>query len=724
MFNKRAKGRSAKENPSISRAPRRKTRLWQMILLPVLSIIIFFLLLEAGFTLLGVKPITQSDPFVGFSSGSPLFVGSRDSAGVERLTTARNKKDYFNQQSFQRHKGTNTFRIFTLGGSTTYGRPYDDATSFSGWLRELLPAVDKAKQWEVINAGGISYASYRVTRLMKELVEYEPDLFIVYTGHNEFLEERTYHELRQLPPFVRTTAAVLAKTRTWSAMTSALQSLKQEPTQKKEGVYQLSAEVDAILDGSVGLDAYHRDDALKDNVIKHFQISLNSMVSIARQAGAQIIFVRPASNLKDCTPFKSQDSPNISPAAVQQAHKFMLMSRPLVWEKQWPMALQFIDQAIHLNPELAELHFSRGQVLFNLGRFNEAKSEFIKARDMDICPLRAVTQIENVVWAVAKEKQVPLVDFERLLEQRMLKTEKHSIVGEEFFLDHVHPTIEGHKILAVALLDAMAAQGLTSPSVDWQRKVLPIVSGKIEGNVNPVRQGQALANLARVLLWAGKNEDAARLAKQAIDLSSGAREVVDNAVTSLATAYARNGRTQAAILELYKYLEKIPSSMEIRLKLGQALLDLKRYEEAAANLLLVSHLMPYYDWGHALLGISMADRGRLRIAYASLNEALRINPNNVSARQRLDRIRGQLDGQSPEVNSFIVQMTRYPSAAPHRLVQGRADSNGQFVADGIEVEFYENGRLKHFLDVESGRPKGLDITWDANGKQLSRQVVN
>ena len=47
----------------------------------------------------------------------------------------------------------------------------------------------------MINAGGISYASYRVAVVIKELARYEPDLFIIYTGHNEFLEERTYRTL-------------------------------------------------------------------------------------------------------------------------------------------------------------------------------------------------------------------------------------------------------------------------------------------------------------------------------------------------------------------------------------------------------------------------------------------------------------------------------------------------------------------------------------------------
>jgi hypothetical protein len=46
-----------------------------------------------------------------------------------------------------------------MGGSTVYGRPYDDTTSFPGWLRELLPVADLTSNWEVINTGGESYAN-------------------------------------------------------------------------------------------------------------------------------------------------------------------------------------------------------------------------------------------------------------------------------------------------------------------------------------------------------------------------------------------------------------------------------------------------------------------------------------------------------------------------------------------------------------------------------------
>ena len=698
----------------------RKTPLWLALVLPVLAVLIFFALLEGGLALFGIQPgIQNEDPFVGFASNAPLFMPTGGASGEQRLTTAANKKDFFNRQSFAQQKDPNAFRIFTLGGSTTYGRPYDDSTSFSAWLRQLLPEVDQNKSWEVINAGGISYASYRVAQLMEELIRYQPDLFIIYTGHNEFLEERTYREIKEMSPLLRSTASLLQKTRTWTAMSSALQNLDTSPEAGDEDRYKLSSEVDAILDRSVGLEGYQRDEVLQQNVIKHFRISLENMVTMARSVGARVIFVKPASNLKDSSPFKSQDTLGISKAAQQRSWELLTMSKPLVWQQQWELVLRFLDQAIALNPDFADLRYRRGRALFELGRFAEAKQEFITARDEDVCPLRALTPIAEIVAEVAREQQVMLVDYEELLQKRTLSMEKHSILGEEFFLDHVHPTIEGHKLLAVALIETMSDQGLVDPSPDWRDGALAKVSANIEGGVNPAKQGQALANLARVLLWAGKNDDAARLAKQALDIGGNYREVADNAATSLATAYIRNGQPKTAVKLLYKYLESSPDSIELRLKLGQLQLDQRDREEAAANFLLVSHQMPYYDWAHALFGIDMAERGRPRIAYSSLMEALRLNPNNTDASRKLAQIQPLLAGQELNPKPPIIQLERYPSGAPRRLVQVRSNASGAFIPDGVEAEFHENGRLKRFVDLDLGQTIGREKTWDSNGKQLS-----
>ena len=118
---------------------REKLALWQAVVTPLVAVGVFFGLLEGVLALVGVEPVLRSeDPFVGFVSNVPLFVDATDADGRQILTTAENKLVFFNRQQFSREKAPGTYRIFCLGGSTTYGRPYDDTTSFAGWLRERL----------------------------------------------------------------------------------------------------------------------------------------------------------------------------------------------------------------------------------------------------------------------------------------------------------------------------------------------------------------------------------------------------------------------------------------------------------------------------------------------------------------------------------------------------------------------------------------------------------
>src|SRR6185369_5099045 len=187
--------------------------LWKKILFAVMAAALFFAVIESSLALIGIKTLfVTEDPFVGFSENIPLFVKKTLQDGTVVLTKSEKRRTAFNVQQFPKEKKKGTYRIFCLGGSTTYGHPYSDSTSFCGWLREFLRAADPSTNWEVINVGGISYASYRVVNLMQELSGYQPDLFIVYSGQNEFLEERTYRNIKEIPPWLMRTHVVLSKT--------------------------------------------------------------------------------------------------------------------------------------------------------------------------------------------------------------------------------------------------------------------------------------------------------------------------------------------------------------------------------------------------------------------------------------------------------------------------------------------------------------------------------
>ncbi len=242
--------------------------------------LVFFTLVEGILWGAGVVPVYQrADPYVGFAGWSPLFVERTTPAGERIYETSPSKLQWFNTQRFPARKAGGVTRVFCLGGSTTYGRPYDDRTSFCGWLREFLPAVEPGRRWEVVNAGGISYASYRVVRLMDALTRFEPDLFVIYTGHNEFLEKRTYKRLLNTPEIVRDLGSLASRLRLYSVLSDIAYDRGDV----------LATNVQAVLDRSVGPEDYHRDDAMRGAVLDHFRTSLERMTSISERAGAQTI---------------------------------------------------------------------------------------------------------------------------------------------------------------------------------------------------------------------------------------------------------------------------------------------------------------------------------------------------------------------------------------------------------------------------------------------------
>ena len=706
-----------------------RTPLCQAVLLSIAAPIIFFLLLEGGLALFGLKPTLQvEDPFVGFASNVPLFVASEGTEGRQIMTTADNRSKFFNKQQFVKKKPPGTYRIFCLGGSTTYGRPYDDTTSFSGWLRELLPEVDKDKNWEVINAGGISYASYRIAHLMEELVNYQPDLFIIYTGHNEFLEERTYKKIKEIPSAVKHVAAFLAKTRTWSVMQTSLQKLGISPGLGEDKPSNLAGEVTAILDNSVGLESYTRDVTLKKNVLKHFRLSLERMVAMARSANAQVIFVTPASNLKDCSPFKSEYGTGLKPEDQQHLKELLSKAINEFQQKNLNAALQLVESAASMDPQHATLQFLRGKILFDLQRFSEAERAFRLARDEDIVPLRALTPMRQIVMRVAREQKVDVVDYVDLLKRLILQAKGHDITGQEFFLDHVHPTINGHKILAVALINKMIEKDVVQPTANFDNDLIAAVDKKIRSRIDAARHGYALANLARVYLWAGKSKEAERLASQAIEVSDDDGPVVINATSILVKTSLLKKDPKRALNQIYSAIEKFPDALnrrltgavDLRLQLGKILLGVpfQELEKAAANFLLVSKYLPDNDFVHDLFGTAMAMRNRPEVAYPSLQKALSLNPENSHAQKTMEEIRPLLQEETLHKQPAKIVLETYASSAPKRLVQMRLDENGRQIVDGISVEFYENGRLKRFLDVKRGKPHGLDVTWDKNGLHL------
>ncbi len=540
------------------------------LLVACASVVIFLALSEGALTLLGVKPLARTeDPYFGFAAGQPLFLKSVTPDGREVFETNPVKLTHFNHQSFPAKKAPGTFRIFTLGGSTTYGHPWRDSTSFGGWMRELLAELDAssgsgARRYEVINAGGISYASYRVARLADELARFEPDLFVVYNGHNEFLEERTYRAAREIPAWVRDLSGLLDHTRTYSLMRRIAGADRSAPADT------LAGEVDDVLARTIGPSSYTRDDALRARVLEHYEESQARVGRIAASVGARVIYLSTPSNEMDCAPFKSEPTPGLGAedslraVALRREGENLLASDPAA-------AFRLLDSAAALDPRNAAVQYAAGRAALIAGRPDEAFARFRRAVDEDVCPLRALTPMRDIERRVARAVHGGFVDFEDTLRTVVAPRQGHSILGEPDFTDHVHLTVEHYGLMARGILAEMRRMNLVDRIPDSAAAAR--ASARVYARLTAAEEGLGYHNIAKVLNWGGKTEEAARAARRGLALDS----VSPEAASSYQLAGAddeRSGRGARAVGHYRRALAIDSNNAETRRLLGQALMRL------------------------------------------------------------------------------------------------------------------------------------------------------
>src|SRR6187402_859699 len=104
-------------------------------------------------------------------------------AASKRYFTNQANATAGNSEPFKKEKDPGTMRIFVLGESTTIGYPYFHNGSFHRWLQYRLMREYPGRDFEIINVSLTAVNSYTVLGFAKQIVKYEPDAVMIYTGH-------------------------------------------------------------------------------------------------------------------------------------------------------------------------------------------------------------------------------------------------------------------------------------------------------------------------------------------------------------------------------------------------------------------------------------------------------------------------------------------------------------------------------------------------------------
>ena len=357
-------------------------------------------------------------------------------------------------------KPASTYRIFTLGGSTTMGfgvsRPY--AVLLEERLRGRLPD----RHWEVINGGRPGVGSGLALQALEEAYRFDPDLVMIGLGHNEFLEV-----VFLSPDGVMAAVAKAGRFCQQFSIVNAARCFLRPivPDLKFRRRHQLL---------SRGKFPYIRSMRQYNSRLSYLGAKLHDMISGCHDRGVQIMFVPAVPNLL-WPPGNSVHGPGYGANAAKwqrlfartQSDVFRLISRTDALPshtEEWSAAAGACKELIEIDDQYAHSHYLLGLVWLGMGQNEKAKRELLLGNQYDKRGDRSNSDVIQAVISVCRERRVPVVDvrnrFFSALPQE-LQRYRQSRSRTHLFLDHCHPSEEGHALLADALFEALCQPART-----------------------------------------------------------------------------------------------------------------------------------------------------------------------------------------------------------------------------------------------------------------------
>ena len=601
------------------------------------------LLAELGLALVGVRPVAATeDTSEGFSG----LVSIYEREGDRYRTAGATVRKTFNDQTFLADKPQNGFRFFVLGGSSAYGYPWGAGVAFGAIVADVAAAAHPERTLEGVNAAGISYAMHRLNIVADEVLRYEPDALIIYSGHNEFVEPGFYDALRERSAALNRVEYALGHSRVYSA----LYRLRRSAAAGERSA------ADA-LDVTVRRESVPFTQAEKEKIVADFRAGLERLVTRARKAGVRVAILPVPANLRDWRPDRS-DSGGLQPAQQERWTRARLDGERLLAANDWAGAMEELERARALAPLHAETHYLLAQAYEGAGRYDDARAAYSAACDLDLSPVRRVSGINGAARAVAREQQALLVDADALFTDHS----DHGLVGYNLIEDYVHPNREGHELIAWQLWNAMEDAGWFGDREVDSAGRRDIFDATLAARTTDVAEHENvvwLVNQGVILRNQGQDELAMEKYRQALAIDPG----YAGALWNLGALSADAGRLDEAASLLGRLLAVDPGHTEARVRCAEVLARLGRGAEALQQLQAASgadadaKLLNNQGAVYEVLG----DAPRAR---ALFERAVAADPDYAPARANLGKVLLAGGDNAGAREQFAAALRLQPDSAP------------------------------------------------------------
>lgn len=435
-----------------------KKRLF-IVILTILPVA-FFLLIEAFLILFK------------YGGNLDLFVPRKSGVIEEYVLNEQFTKRYFFQkgiktpvplsQSFPAVKDESTFRIFCLGASTTQGFPYPPTGAFPAMLQHILSAYFPERNIEVLNCGITAITSFSVLDMEKEILKkYQPDLLIVYSGHNEFYG--VFGQASTLSLFRNRNLLNLFLGLQRSRLVLLLRNITTEILGKTVAPENSSRSrtMMSLMAKDIGID--WNNDVFRQT-LDYYQKNLEDMCRIAGKNQTPIMLCNLVDNKRDLAPFSSTHCFDFVKKDTTGWRQNMYAGEELLTRKQFREAADKFRNAVAIDSMYALTHFRIGQCHFALNDFQTALYYFDRAKDFDTIRFRAPSAFNRILKKVALNRQVPLID----VLETFRKKSKGAVPGNNLLHEHVHPKLYGYFLIAKTIAEQMEQEGHIAKN--WDRR--------------------------------------------------------------------------------------------------------------------------------------------------------------------------------------------------------------------------------------------------------------
>ncbi len=329
-------------------------------------------------------------------------------------------------------------RIFVFGGSATEGYHMTPYSGFVGWYQRLLRQLMPGVPVEVINLGAGGEASRQVAELVTATAaQQKANLFVVYSGNNEYYELRALKE--SLPGF--DARAELARRRLSGLHLYRYLRRLVLPAATLIRANQAVQPIDSI-------GAEINSDERELGVLLYAE-HLRNMVEAAAGAKVPLLLSTVADHTQS---FAFHGDPPPVSAGVQPG----LDALDKAGRSRDGDGVQTALRQLRPNLKTQADHHAAARMLYRDQLWNEARVHFEQAEYLDPRPRRSSQPMRDALKEVAISTHTPMCDAA----SRLSAMSPGGLAGDDVFFDPCHPNAVGHRRLAEILVACTMEHGL------------------------------------------------------------------------------------------------------------------------------------------------------------------------------------------------------------------------------------------------------------------------